>query len=158
MDLEKWGDLKPKPVNTAISTSSNAVPEDNITSSLDASDRHNFPHALVFLSAKLAQWNIRVESLSGLEARGVTRVLPEEKHDGRAQGYLQMFLLWFSINLGATNIITGLLGPLLFSLGWVDCVCIVIFASAISSCAVSYISTFGAQSGNRTMAGESLDA
>lgn len=151
MDLEKWGDLKPKPVHTATSTSSNVVAEDNVTSSLDSLDRHSFPRTLALLSAKLAKWNVRVESLSGLEARGVTRVLPEEKHDGRAQGYLQMLLLWFSINLGATNITTGLLGPLLFSLGWVDCVCIVIFANAISSCAVAYISTFGPQSGNRTM-------
>lgn len=64
-----------------------------------------------------------------------------------------MLVLWFGINLGVINIITGFLGPLVFQLGWVDCVCIVIFANALSACAPAYMSTFGPESGNRTMVG-----
>ena len=105
----------------------------------------------VLLEGKFAKWNAKVEGLAGLEARGITRVLPEEQHGGGSHGYLQMLTLWFSINLVATNIITGLLGPLIFQLGWVDCVCIVIFANALSSCGPAYTSTFGPESGNRTM-------
>lgn len=66
-------------------------------------------------------------------------------------GYLQMFALWFSINVVATNLVVRFLGPLVFNLGWVGCVCIVIFANALSSCEPAYTATFGPQSGNRTM-------
>ena len=66
-------------------------------------------------------------------------------------GYLQMFTLWFSINVVVNNLAVGFLGPLVFSLGWVDCVCLVIFANALSCCGAAYTSTFGPESGNRTM-------
>lgn len=92
-----------------------------------------------------------MEGLAGLEARGIIRVLTEEKYDGGKRGFLQMLALWFTMNFLATSITTGLLGPLVFQLGWVDCVCIVIFANALSSCGASYTSTFGPESGNRTM-------
>ena len=68
-----------------------------------------------------------------------------------------MFLLWFSINLVSLNIITGLLGPLLFELGWVDSVCIVVFATMISACGTAYTSTFGPLSGCRTMVSAELE-
>ena len=63
-----------------------------------------------------------------------------------------MIALWFSINLLATNIVTGLLGPLLFGLGGTDCVWIVILANIVASLGPAYISGFGPLSGNRTMA------
>ena len=66
-------------------------------------------------------------------------------------GYLQMFTLWFSINVVVNNLAVGFLGPLVFNLGWVDCVCLVIFANALSACGAAYTGTFGPQSGNRTM-------
>lgn len=78
-------------------------------------------------------------------------MLPEEKHDGASMGYLQMFTMWFSMNVVVNNLAVGLLGPLIFDLGWVDCVCVVIFANALSACGPAYISTFGPESGNRTM-------
>ncbi len=68
-------------------------------------------------------------------------MLPEEKHGGGIREYMQMAILWFSLNLAATNIITGFLGPLVFPLGWVDSVCIVIFATGLSACGASYTST-----------------
>ena len=92
-----------------------------------------------------------MEGLAGLEARGIKRVLPAEKHDGSQQGYLQMFALWSSINLVVINIVGGLLGPIVFELGWTDSVCIVIFANAASCCGAAYIATFAPESGNRTM-------
>lgn len=103
---------------------------------------------------RLSQWNARIEGLAGLERRGIKRVLPEDKHSLGCKGYLQMFTLWFGMNLVASNLVTGLLGPLVFNLGWTDCVCCVIFANALSSCGASYTSTFGPQSGNRTMVRE----
>ena len=59
----------------------------------------NINPTLVLLKGKLVEWNEKVEGLAGLEARGITRVLPEEKQGGGARGQVQMFLLWFSINL-----------------------------------------------------------
>ena len=143
LDLEKSAGA----VNVTNHTGSDS-PGDTASTS---SNLHDIPPTPQLLKGKLATWNAKVESLAGLEARGITRVLPEEKYGGGARGFMQMFLLWFSINLVANNIITGLLGPLVFSLGWVDCVCIVIFATGLSACGVSYTSTFGPISGNRTM-------
>ena len=55
------------------------------------------------------------------------------------------------MNLVALYIIVGLLGPLVYELGWMDCVCIVIFANAISCAGPVHISTFGPESANRKM-------
>lgn len=148
LDVEKWGhqaETKAGDINVTTKEGSDTSP------SSDSTIQHDIPPTPILLKGRLANWNSRIEGLAGLEARGITRVLPEEKHAGGVRAYLQMFALWFSINFAATNIIAGTLGPLVFSLGWVDCVCIVIFATGLSACAASYTSTFGPQSGNRTM-------
>lgn len=100
----------------------------------------------------LARWNAKIENLAGLEVRGITRVLPEERHAvGGWPAYQHMFMLWFGMNLCALVVIPGFFGPLVFNLGWVDCVCIVIFASALGSCGPAYMATFGPVSGCRSM-------
>lgn len=99
----------------------------------------------------LARWNDAVESLAGLEARGISRVLPEEKHTGNAAGYIQMFALWYGMNLNVIFVVSGLLGPTIFHLGFVDCVCIVIFANVPGCAAGAYMATFGPESGHRAM-------
>ena len=135
-DIEKRGDLKD---STKITRSES-----------DTTEPSPIPTP-VLLKGKLGQWNAKVEGLAGLEARGITRVLPEEKHDMSTMGYVQMFSLWFGMNLVVENIVVAFLGPLVFSLGWKDCVCIIIFANALSSCGAAYTGTFSAKSGNRTM-------
>ena len=156
-DVEKEGELEEAETNVAFKNISEKLPSVTNNSPLSfLSGQHDISPTPV-LKGKLARWNAKVEGLAGLEARGITRVLPEEKHDGDSQGYLQMFLLWFSINMVATNLITGLFGPLVFQLGWVDCICIIIFANALSCCGPAYISTFGLESGNRTMVSVQID-
>lgn len=154
-DVEKWIGLKSTAINATSNTGSETFPDAfNTTPSFDSSNQHGVPPApFLTLKGKFANWNAKVEGLSGLEARGITRVSSEEKQAGGRNDYLQMVALWFTMNLTAANIITGLLGPLVFQLGWVDSVCIVIFATALSSCGPSYTSTFGPESGNRTMVG-----
>ncbi|KAL8759729.1 MAG: hypothetical protein Q9184_003532 [Pyrenodesmia sp. 2 TL-2023] len=137
-DVERQGELKKS------STNLNSLGSESL-------DHHDIPTASALLKGRFARWNDKVEGLGGLEARGITRVLPHEKHDNGMMGYLQMFSLWLSIEIVATNVVTGLLGPLVFNLGWVDCVCCVIFGNALSSCGTAYLGTFGPQSGNRTM-------
>ena len=113
----------------------------------------DIPITPVILKGRFARWNDKIEGLAGLEARGITRVLPEEKHAAGIRQYLQMMLLWFSISLFAATIITGSFGRLLFSLGWKDAVCIAIFANGLAAAGAAYVSTFGPESGNRTMVG-----
>jgi hypothetical protein len=54
------------------------------------------------------------------EARGIERVEPDERQDLRLLGYSQVAIMWFSVNLAANNITLGMLGPAVFSLGFVD--------------------------------------
>lgn len=152
-DVEKRGELKTAEIDFEVSIGTDNLPDATEISSPYESTRQHGIAPTPILKGRLARWNAEVESLAGLEARGITRVLPEEKHGCGRRGYLQMLALWFGINLGVINIITGFLGPLVFQLGWVDCVCIVIFANALSACAPAYMSTFGPESGNRTMVG-----
>lgn len=100
---------------------------------------------------KVAQWNTWIESLAGLEARGIARVPPEERHQGSALGYVQMALIWFSANVTANNLAVGLLGPLVFDLGFIDSAMMATFGALLGSAATAYMSIWGAQSGNRTM-------
>lgn len=103
-------------------------------------------------NGKLARWGLKLEDIWRVEARGITRVADSEKNVPHPlHDYFHMFSLWFSINLQAVSIILGFLGPLAFGLGWVDCVCIVVFATALAACGPSYLATFGPESGNRTM-------
>ncbi|KAF2013930.1 hypothetical protein BU24DRAFT_350216 [Aaosphaeria arxii CBS 175.79] len=86
-----------------------------------------------------------------MEARGIQRVEPDERHDLRSLGYKQIAVMWFSINLAANNITLGMLGPAVFGLGFLDsCMCAV-FGMFVGCLPVAYIATFGPISGNRTM-------
>ena len=150
-DLEKEaGSKKSTNVDVTANADSETSPAATNSPSLDGVLYNSDPTPVLF-KGKLGEWNDKVEGLAGLEARGITRVLPEEKHGRGSRGHMQMFLLWFSINLVANNIITGFFGPLVFGLGWTDSICIVIFACALGSCGPAYTATFGPESGNRTM-------
>ncbi|KAF2263026.1 purine-cytosine permease FCY21 [Lojkania enalia] len=86
-----------------------------------------------------------------LEARGIQRVEPDERHDMHTLGYTQVALLWTSFNLAANNITLGMLGPAVFYLGFLDSTLCAVFGMFIGCLAVAYIATFGPKSGNRTM-------
>ncbi|KAF1954941.1 hypothetical protein CC80DRAFT_549660 [Byssothecium circinans] len=86
-----------------------------------------------------------------LEARGIQRVEPDERHDLRSLGYGQIAIFWFSINLAANNVTLGMLGPAVFELGFIDsCLCAV-FGMLVGCLPVAYLATMGPKSGNRTM-------
>lgn len=99
----------------------------------------------------VTNWNRWISSLRGLEARGITRVLPEERKEPSRWDCMQMGVLWFSANISANNLAVGLLGPLLFQLGFLDSALIATFACLLGSLGPAYMSIWGAQSGNRTM-------
>ena len=98
------------------------------------------------------RWVDRLESLAGLEARGVERVPEEARARMVTTGdYLQMAMVWFSVNLTANNLTIGILGPATFYLGLKDAMWIAFFGSLTGSAFAAYISTFGPISGNRTL-------
>lgn len=105
----------------------------------------------VHLPEAITKWDRWIKSLRGLEARGITRVLPEERKVPSRLDYAQVSILWFSANVTANNLAVGLLGPLLFQLGFLDSALIATFASFVGSLGPAYMSIWGAQSGNRTM-------
>ncbi|KAF1828308.1 purine-cytosine permease FCY21 [Decorospora gaudefroyi] len=86
-----------------------------------------------------------------LEARGIQRVEPDERHDLRMLGYSHVAIMWFSVNLAANNITLGMLGPAVFALGFLDSCLLGVFGALVGSLVVAYIATFGPKSGNRTM-------
>ena len=152
-DVEKRGELNDKDANIHVSSYNGSNSDENTTRASDASSlgAHDIPPTPVLLTGRLKRWNDKIEGLAGLEARGITRVLPEEKHDISPIGYVQMWILWFSVNITVNNLAVGFLGPLVFSLGWVDSVLLTVFGCALGSVGTAYTSTFGAESGNRTL-------
>lgn len=124
------------------------------TTVADDSSRSNGSRDVLryYHSPTLARWKRTIESLKGLEARGISRVLPHEREAPSAKGYMQILLLWYGANITANNLVVGFLGPLLFSLGFIDCALIVVFACWVGAVGPSYVATFGPLSGQRTMA------
>ncbi|OJJ43915.1 hypothetical protein ASPZODRAFT_135317 [Penicilliopsis zonata CBS 506.65] len=93
----------------------------------------------------------RLSALGHLEQRGIERVPESERQELRSGDYLQMTLLWFSTNLTANNVAVGMLGPLSYSLGFVDSALCATFGALLGAAGAAYMSTFGPASGNRTM-------
>ena len=151
-DVEKRGELYDKDADINVSSFTGNSSEENTThTSYSSLANHDIPPTPVILRGRLKRWNDKIEGLAGLEARGITRVLPEEKHGISLMGYAQMCILWFSVNVTVNNLAVGFLGPLAFNLGWVDSVLLTVFGCALGSVGTSYTSTWGAESGNRTL-------
>ncbi|KAI9736270.1 MAG: hypothetical protein M1834_001156 [Cirrosporium novae-zelandiae] len=138
-DLEKGGN--PSFENDAAQTAANIPSQDSIDSA--ASDSKPLK--------AFSKWNVRIESLLSLEARGIERVAPNERHSVSTSRYVQMTLLWFSANVTANNLSLAFLGPIVYKLSFVDAALCSVFGSALGSLLCAYISTWGPRSGNRTM-------
>ena len=101
--------------------------------------------------SSFSQFNNRIESLAGLEARGIERVPPDERQVASQAADLQVAVLWFSANLSLNNLATGLFGPMVFGLDFLDSTLLAVFGTILGSCSTAYMATWGPQSGNRTM-------
>ncbi|KAG8624069.1 hypothetical protein KVT40_009045 [Elsinoe batatas] len=86
-----------------------------------------------------------------LEARGIQRVEPSERHSIKNLGYTQIALFWLSVNLAANNVTLGMLGPAAFSLSFLDSSLCAVFGMLVGCFPVAYFATFGPRSGNRSM-------
>lgn len=106
------------------------------------------------LAGKVGRQVKRVEQLLvayNLEARGIQRVEAHERHAVGWKDYLQVFLLWLSVNLAAINITLGMLAPTLYGLSFLDASLCAVFGSIVGSIPVAWIATWGPISGNRTL-------
>ncbi|KAI1080819.1 permease for cytosine/purines, uracil, thiamine, allantoin-domain-containing protein [Whalleya microplaca] len=101
---------------------------------------------------KLQQWFNRLDEKTGLEARGIERVPESLRHPRVTSGsYVQMFLIWFSINCTANNMTVGILGPVAYGLGLTDAIVCCLFGTILGAICTGYISSFGPKSGLRTL-------
>lgn len=139
-----------------VRPTSRAIDLENPSPGIDSLEKHTQSSEPVLVSSvplagRIAKWNTRIENLAGLEARGIARVPPGERHQGSALGYVQMGTIWFSANVTANNLALGLFGPLVFDLGFIDSAMMATFGALLGSAVTAYMSIWGAQSGNRTM-------
>ena len=88
-----------------------------------------------------------------LEIRGIQRVEEHEKVQIGWFAYLQVFVLWVSVNLAANNITLGMLGPAVYGLSFRDASLCACFGALVGGIPVAWIATWGPLSGNRTMVG-----
>jgi hypothetical protein len=86
-----------------------------------------------------------------LEIRGIQRVEEHEKVQIGWFAYLQVFVLWVSVNLAANNITLGMLGPAVYGLSFRDASLCACFGAVVGGIPVAWIATWGPLSGNRTM-------
>lgn len=87
--------------------------DDNAEMQLSTSFLGRVGHGLKQFERTMAYYN--------LEARGIHRVEPSERHSIKKLGYMQIVLFWTSINLAANNITLGMLGPASYALSFTDC-------------------------------------
>lgn len=101
--------------------------------------------------SKFFVWSRRVERLFGIESRGIHRVLPSERSPATTLSFLQIVILWMSINTAAQNVTLGSLGPGVYDLGFTDAACLGVFGGIVGSIPVAYTAIWGPWSGNRTL-------
>lgn len=97
------------------------------------------------------KWNSKISTLTGLETRGLERVPTTERLAASRRHYLEMLLLWLSANMTIICTLAAVTGPVIFQLGFTDCVLCVVFGTLLGAMSTAYMSTWGAVSGARMM-------
>jgi purine-cytosine permease-like protein len=86
-----------------------------------------------------------------VETRGIQRVEEGQKHRVTWLAYIQVFVLWTSINLAVNNVTLGMLGPAVYELSFTDSSICAALGALLGSIPVAWIASFGPLSGIRTM-------
>jgi hypothetical protein len=105
---------------------------------------------------KLSLLARRLEVLTGIEARGIHRVRDNEKSAKTTLSFMQIVLLWLSINTAAQNITLAMIGQSVYGLGFADAALCSVFGGILGSIPAAYTATWGPISGNRTLVGCSV--
>ena len=153
-DVEKTAAVPPTTTSEVVpppSSASDVSQKHGATT--DAIHVHDVSDVHIPAPNKLRQFNDWIEGLSGFEARGITRVQPEERNPPSLWDDVSVGLLWFSANISMNNLAVGLFGPYVFGLGFLDSAMCAVFGSLLGALSTAYMSIWGPQSGNRTMVG-----
>lgn len=106
---------------------------------------------------KLSLLARRVEKLTGIEARGIHRVREHEKTAKTTLSFIQIVLLWLSINTAAQNITLASIGQSVYGLGFLDAALCSVFGGILGSIPAAYTATWGPISGNRTLVSHAVN-
>ncbi|KAI1261968.1 permease for cytosine/purines, uracil, thiamine, allantoin-domain-containing protein [Xylariaceae sp. FL1019] len=98
-------------------------------------------------ASKLSPWLSKL-STWGVEVRGIAPVPLEEKNDKR---FINVFFVWFTMNINLLPIITGILGTFVFGMGLRDCSLTILFLMLVFTIPPAYFCTFGSRTGLRQM-------
>ncbi|KAH8900737.1 hypothetical protein GQ53DRAFT_632575 [Thozetella sp. PMI_491] len=96
---------------------------------------------------KLGYWARKLDSY-GVEARGIERVLPEER---RKQNWLALSLIWAAGGMNLSSFSVGVYGVLFYNLTLGQTLGIVWGVSALGSLCSAYMATFGKRNGLRAL-------
>lgn len=127
---------KAQPISTSIAHEHSTIHERQPPSNRFLSILYSFERTLL-------KYNV--------EARGIQRVEEYEKHRVTWWAYLQVFVLWTSINLAVNNVTLGMLGPAVYELSFQDSSICAALGALLGSIPVAWIASFGPLSGLRTM-------
>ncbi len=108
-------------------------------------------HESTLSDSKLSLLARRLERLTGIEARGIHRVTEQEKTTKTTLSFMQIVLLWLSINTAAQNITLASIGQGVYGLGFTDAALCSVFGGIVGSIPAAYTATWGPISGNRTL-------
>ncbi|KIV81728.1 hypothetical protein PV11_03891 [Exophiala sideris] len=132
-------------------------PPSQPTPSLAAAEHHTSGHdrhAEASPTGRLPSWLRSFEHTLlkyNIETRGIQRVEDHEKQRLSWFAYLQVFVLWTSINLALNNVTLGMLGPAVYGLSFTDSAICAALGALLGSLPVAWIATWGPLSGIRTM-------
>ena len=125
------------------------APNGPIPADLDQNDTSTDESTLS--ETKLSLLARRLEKLTGIEARGIHRVKEHGKTAKTTLSFIQIILLWLSINTAAQNITLASIGQSVYGLGFLDAALCSVFGGIVGSIPAAYTATWGPVSGNRTL-------
>jgi hypothetical protein len=102
-------------------------------------------------SNKYLSWAYRLEHILGFEARGIQHVKRIEQTEKTTLSFLQIVMMWLSINTASQNITLASIGQSVYGLGFVDATLCSVFGGIVGTIPVAYTAGWGPWSGNRTL-------
>lgn len=96
-------------------------------------------------------WQKCLDKLKQSEAHGIRQVPMEDRQPVTASTSMHMLLMWFSMTLATNNIVVGSMGTLVLGMRFRDAAFCAVFGNLLGAATVACISTWGPQSGNRTL-------
>ncbi|TVY38579.1 Purine-cytosine permease [Lachnellula subtilissima] len=102
-------------------------------------------------SSKYFSWAYRLENILGFEARGINQVKRKEQAEKTTLGFLQIVMMWLSINTAAQNVTLASIGQSVFGLGFLDATLCSVLGGIVGTIPVAYTAGWGPWSGNRTL-------